>query len=251
MTAPRPGEAGNDPAAILLKLKVKLYADGADKAGMESLAARPYIRGFTTNPSLMRKAGVTDVEAFAKEVIAAIPDRSISFEVFSDEPSEMERQARKISSWGTHVFAKIPVMNTRRESTAALVRKLSAEGINLNVTAILTLEQVKEVAAALTPGVDSIVSVFAGRIADTGVDPMPIMIEAARILRPQLAHELLWASTRETLNIFQAEQAGAAIITVPHDILGKLGNLGTPLIDYSHDTVQTFFDDAKKSGFSL
>jgi len=241
----------NDPSAILTKLKVKLYADGADKAGMVALAAKPYIKGFTTNPSLMRKAGVTDVEAFAKEVVAAIPDRSISFEVFSDEPSEMERQARKISSWGTHVYAKIPVFNTRRESTAALVRKLSSEGINLNVTAILTLDQVKEVAAALAPGVASIVSVFAGRIADTGVDPMPTMVEAARLLQSQPAHELLWASTRETLNIFQAEQAGAAIITVPHDILGKLGNLGIPTLEVSHDTVQGFFDDAKKSGFSL
>lgn len=240
-----------DPAPILARLKVKIYADGADEPGMVALAAKPYIAGFTTNPSLMRKAGVKDVEAFAREVVAAIPDKSISFEVFSDELSEMERQARKISAWGKHVFAKIPVTNTRGESTAPLIRKLSAEGINLNVTAMLTLDQVRTVAAALAPGVAAIVSVFAGRIADTGVDPLPIMREAATILEPHPEHELLWASTREVLNIFQAEAVGAKIITVPHDILGKLGGLGTPLADYSLDTVKTFFDDATKAGFTL
>ncbi len=237
--------------AVLARLKVKLYADGADKAGMVALAAKPHIAGFTTNPSLMRKAGVADFEGFAKEIVAAIPAKSLSFEVFSDDFPEMERQARKISAWGRNVFAKIPVTNTRRESSAPLIRRLAAEGINLNVTAMLTLDQVREVAAALQPGVAAIVSVFAGRIADTGVDPLPLMTEAARILGPHPEHELLWASTREVLNIFHAEQAGARIITVPHDILAKLGALGTPLADYSLDTVKTFSEDARKAGFTL
>jgi len=232
-------------------LKVKLYADGADKAGMLEMYRKPFVKGFTTNPTLMRKAGVTDYRAFAREILEAIPDRPISFEVFSDEFDEMERQALEIATWGANVYVKIPVTNTRREPAYDLVRKLSHEGVKLNVTAILTLEQVRAVVDALSGGAPSNVSVFAGRIADTGVDPVPIMAESVRILRDAPAAELIWASPRELLNVFQADSVGCHIITATNDILKKLDLIGKDLADYSLDTVKMFYNDAKAAGFAL
>jgi transaldolase len=232
-------------------LKVKLFADGAEKKSMLELYADPAIRGFTTNPTLMRKANITDYEAFAHDILAAIPDRPISFEVFADDFDEMERQARLIRAWGPNVYVKIPVTNTRRESAAALVHKLSHEGIQLNVTALLTLEQVCEMAGALADGAPSNISVFAGRIADTGVDPVPIMAQAVRMLRPHPQIELIWASPRELLNVFQADAVGCHIITATPDILKKLSLVGKDLGEYSLDTVKMFACDAAKSGFTL
>lgn len=232
-------------------LRIKLFADGADKAGMIEMARLPYVRGFTTNPTLMRKAGVVDYKAFAREVLQAIPDRPISFEVFSDEFEEMDRQARQIAGWGPNVYVKIPVTNTRREPAYGLIRRLSAAGIKLNVTAILTLEQVREVAAALAGETPSVVSVFAGRIADTGRDPVPLMAAAVDLLRPHPREELLWASPRELLNVFQADAVGCHIITATNDVLKKLTLVGKDLAAYSLDTVKMFHDDAKQAGYSL
>jgi transaldolase len=232
-------------------LRVKLFADGADRAGILRMYANPLIRGFTTNPTLMRQAGVTDYEAFAKDILSAVRDRPISFEVFADEFAEMERQAFKISSWGENVYTKIPVTNTRRESSVELVRCLVRRGVKLNVTALMTLRQVKDVAAALAGGPPAYVSMFAGRIADTGRDPVPIMAEAVDILRPYPNIELIWASPREVLNIFHAEAAGCHIITATHDLLHKLALIGKDLDDHSLDTVKMFHRDAAQAGYKI
>jgi len=232
-------------------LKIKIFADGANLQDMLQAYKNKEVDGFTTNPTLMRKAGVDDYEKFAREVLAQIKDVSISLEVFSDDLSEMETQVRKIRSWGKNVYVKIPVTNTSGQSTTSLIRKLADEGAILNVTAILALDQVKEVAAALNPEVPSIVSVFAGRIADTGVDPVPIMKESLQILKSIPAAELLWASTREVFNVIQAQEAGCHIITVTPDILGKLPLLGKDLKERSLDTVKLFYEDGLKAGFKI
>ena len=236
----------------LSDLKVRIFADGADKAGILSLYANPLIKGMTTNPTLMRKSGIKDYEAFAKDILQSVTAKPISFEVFSDEFSEMRRQALKIAAWQKNVYVKIPVTNTRSESALPLVKELAQEGVQLNITAILTLDQVKGVAAALNPAVPSVVSVFAGRIADTGCDPMPLMRESLQALRGQPKAELLWASVREVLNIFHADECGCHIVTVPHDILGKaLKMVGTDLTALSLDTVKMFATDAQAAGFSV
>ena len=230
---------------------IKIFADGADKAGMLSMYNNPRIDGFTTNPTLMRKAGITDYIGFAKEILQTIDDKPVSFEVFADEFEEMERQAREIATWGSNVYVKIPVTNTKKLSSASLIKKLSAEGVQLNITAILSLEQVSEVADALKNGSSSFVSVFAGRIADTGVDPVPLMKRALEILKPVSNAELLWASPREVLNVYQAESIGCHIITATNDILKKLDLKGKDLEEYSLETVQMFFDDAQQAGYRL
>ncbi len=232
-------------------LKVKIYADGADRDGMLEMYAKPYIQGFTTNPTLMKKAGVTDYKAFAQEILQAIPDRPISFEVFADEFIDMERQALEIKTWGENVYAKIPVSNTRQEMAYDLIERLSSASVHLNVTAILTLEQVQNVADALKDGPDSIVSVFAGRIADTGVDPVPVMQEALTLLEVAPKAELLWASPREVLNIYQADNIGCHIITATNDLIRKLALGGKDLAEYSLETVQMFYDDAQSAGYTL
>jgi transaldolase len=207
--------------------------------------------GFTTNPTLMKKAGVKSYEEFAKAALKAIPDLPISFEVFSDDLPGMEREARKIAGWGKNVYIKIPVTNTKGESTAPLVKKLSHDGLKLNVTAILTLDQVKTVAKALSPDTPSIVSIFAGRIADTGRDPMPIMKDAVKVLKPLPKAELLWASTRELLNLIQAESSGCHIITITNDILKKVPQVGKDLSLLSLETVQMFYSDAQSAGYRI
>lgn len=232
-------------------LRISIYADGADVRDMVAARDAGIVTGFTTNPTLMRKCGVTDYAAFAKEALAATGDMPISFEVFADEFDEMERQARLISTWGEAVFVKIPITNTRGESSVPLIRRLSAAGVKLNITAILTLDQVREVVAALDPDTPAIVSVFAGRIADTGVDPVPLMREAASICAAKPKAELLWASPRELLNIFQAEECGCRIITVTSDLLKKLAMVGKPLDELSLDTVKMFYNDAAAAGFKL
>jgi transaldolase len=233
------------------QLSVKIFADGADVAGMVELYRKPYIKGFTTNPTLMRKSGISDYRTFALQVLQAIPDRPISFEVFSDEFDDMERQAREIASWGDHVYVKIPVTNTRRESACDLVRRLSHAGVKLNVTALLTLDQVRDVTAAVAGGAPACISVFAGRIADTGYDPVPLMAAAVELMRLAPNAELIWASPRELLNIFHADAIGCHIITVTHDILKKLSLVGYDLREYSLDTVKMFHTDAKQAGFTL
>lgn len=235
----------------LSDLRTKIYADGAELDGMLAMYRQPHIKGFTTNPTLMRKAGITDYAAFARQVLDAIPDRPISFEVFSDEFDDMERQAREITTWGRHVYVKIPVTNTRREPTYELVRRLSQSGVKVNVTAIMTLDQVAEVTAAVAGGAPSNISVFAGRIADTGVDPVPHMRRALEIMHPAREAELIWASPRELLNVVQAHDIGCHIITVTNDILKKLGLIGKDLSDYSLDTVKMFYDDATAAGFRI
>lgn len=236
----------------LSDLRVKIYADGADKPGMLSLAANPLIQGLTTNPTLMKKAGLTDFEAFARDILQTIKDKPISLEVFTDEFPEMRRQALKIAAWAPNVYVKIPITNTRGESSLPLCKDLAAGGVKLNVTAILTLDQVRGVAEALNPRVPAVVSVFAGRIADTGVDPMPLMRDCKRLLAHLPQAELLWASVREVLNIFQADDCGCAIVTVPHDILGKaIKMVGTDLAALSLDTVKMFAADAQAAGFKL
>jgi len=232
-------------------LKVKLFADGADRAQILKSHANPLIKGFTTNPTLMRAAGIRDYEAFAHDILSVVRDRPISFEVFADEFGEMERQAHKIAGWGDNVYVKIPVMNTRRDSSMELVRRLAHAGVKVNVTAIMTLEQVCNSIAALAGGAPSVVSVFAGRIADTGRDPMPIMTESVRLLASHPAIELIWASPRELLNIFQADDIGCHIITVTDGVLSKLQSVGKDLNDFSLETVQMFYNDAAKSGFTL
>ena len=236
----------------LKDLKVKIFADGADKAGMLQLNANPLIKGLTTNPTLMRKAGLTDFEAFARDILQSITDKPLSLEVFSDEFPEMKRQALKINGWAKNVYVKIPITNTRDESSLPLIKELAGEGVKLNVTAILTLEQVEGVAKSLNPKVPAVVSVFAGRIADTGVDPVAIMVESKKILKNLPHAELLWASVREVLNIFQANDCGCDIVTVPHDILAKAMKMaGMDLGELSLDTVKMFANDAKAAGFSL
>ncbi|HMD54301.1 MAG TPA: transaldolase [Phycisphaerae bacterium] len=233
------------------KLRIKLFADGADFDGIMKMYANPMIKGFTTNPTLMRKAGISDYEAFARKVLAAIPDRPVSLEVFADDFDAMEKQAKAIASWGKNVNVKIPVTNTKREFSGPLIRKLSAAGVVLNVTALLTLEQVKEVTDCLAKDTPAIISVFAGRIADTGSDPVPIMAEAVKIMRAKPKAELIWASPRELLNIFQADEIGCHIITATNDILAKLSLVGKNHDDYSLDTVQMFYRDAAAAGFSI
>lgn len=235
----------------LADLRVKLFADGADKAGMLEMYHNPLIQGFTTNPTLMRKAEILDYQAFALDILRAIPDRPISFEVFSDDFGEMEQQARKIAQWGENVYAKIPITNTGGESSADLVRLLAHAGVKLNVTALMTLDQVHHVSAALADGPQAFVSVFAGRIADTGRDPIPVMAAAVELLRMYPNIELIWASPRELLNIFQAETIGCHIITATNDILAKLRLVGKDLHKYSLETVQMFRDDAVKAGYTL
>jgi transaldolase len=232
-------------------LKIKIFGDGADKASILELTRKPYIKGFTTNPTLMRKAGVENYELFAKDILSLVTTLPISFEVFSDEFPEMERQARIINSWGANVYVKIPITNTKGESSFEVVRHLSEEGVKLNVTAVFTPRQVAHIAQALAPGVPSIVSVFAGRVADTGVDPIPLMKECKSILGKYPGVELLWASPRELLNIFQADEMGCDIVTVTPDILKKLDNVGYDLEQFSVDTVKMFFDDGQKAGYKL
>ncbi len=232
-------------------LRVKIFADGAEKASMLALAAKPWIAGFTTNPTLMRKAGVADYRAFAKDVLLAIPNRPISFEVFSDDFDEMERQANEIAGWGEQVYVKIPVTTTQGESSVGLIRRLVRDGVKLNVTALTTLGQVGCVADALSGSRSSYVSVFAGRIADTGRDPLPIMQAAVELLRPQPALELIWASPREVLNVYQADQIGCQIITVTPDLLAKLPLFGKDLASYSLETVRMFYEDARAAGYTL
>ena len=236
----------------LKDLTVKIFADGADKKGMLELNANPVITGMTTNPTLMRKAGVTDFEAFARDILQTITVKPLSLEVFSDEFPEMKRQALKINGWAKNVYVKIPITNTRGESSLPLIKELAAEGVKLNVTAILTLKQVEGVATVLDGKLPSIVSVFAGRIADTGVDPIPQMVQSKKILAGLPQAELLWASVREVLNMFQANDCGCHIVTVPHDVLAKgLKMSGMDLGELSLDTVKMFAADAKGAGFSL
>lgn len=236
----------------LAALNVKIYADGADKAGMLELYRNPLIKGMTTNPTLMKKAGITDYEAFAKDVLETVKDKPVSFEVFADDFKEMRRQALRIRDWQENVYVKIPVMSPAGEPSMELIRELAREGVKLNVTAILSEQQVAEVAAALEPSVPSVVSIFAGRIADTGRDPMPIVQAAHYSLLAQPNAEILWASVREVYNIFQADQARVQIVTVPHDILHKaISMCGRDLDALSLDTVQMFDCDAKAAGFTL
>ncbi len=234
-----------------MNFNVKIFADGAEKGAMLDLYAKPWISGFTTNPTLMRKAGISDYRAFAREILDAIPDRPISLEVFADQFPEMERQAHIIASWGENVYVKIPVTNTRREPSLELIHKLSHSGVKLNVTALLTLAQVRDASQALGGGAPSCVSVFAGRIADTGIDPVPIMCAAVEMIRIYPGMELIWASPRELLNVIQADRIGCHIITATSDILKKLDLIGRDLSDYSLDTVKMFHDDARRSGYQL
>jgi len=232
-------------------LNVKIFADGADKVDMLEMYAKPYIRGLTTNPTLMKKAGIKDYRAFCKDILTHIKDKPLSFEVFSDDFAEMERQALEIASWGSNVYVKIPVTNTKRETCYELVKKLGSKQVKMNVTAIMTLAQVRDVVEVLDPRVPSYVSVFAGRIADTGYDPLPMMTAAVEILKLAPAAELIWASPRELLNIFQADDIGCHVITVTNDILRKLTLVGYDLSDYSLDTVKMFYQDASLAGYKL
>ena len=233
------------------QLKVKLFADGADLKSMLALYRDPKIKGFTTNPTLMNKVGITDYESFAKEVLAAIPDHPLSFEVFADDLPSMLAQAKMIASWGPNVNVKIPITNTKGEFTGPIIKKLAGAGVQLNITAIMTLEQVKDVAENLSPETPAIVSVFAGRIADTGLDPMPIMRECVKILENLPKAELLWASPRELLNIIQADEVGCHIITATPDVLGKLKLLEKDLTEFSLETVQMFYNDAEAAGYTI
>ena len=236
----------------LSDLRIQIYADGADRAGILDLYAKPYIKGLTTNPTLMKRAGIRDYEVFARDILQTVTAKPISLEVFADEFPEMQRQARKIAGWGRNVYVKIPITNTRAESAVPLIRELAAEGVQLNVTAMLTLDQVRAVAQALNPAVPAVVSIFAGRVADTGVDPMPIMRAAREMLAGQPRAELLWASVREVLNIVQAEQCGCHIVTVTHDILAKAAKLlDMDLTELSLDTVKMFAHDAAAAGYRL
>jgi len=233
------------------ELRVQIFGDGADKAAMLELYRKPYIKGFTTNPTLMRKAGVTDYRGFALDILEHIQDRPISFEVFADDEKEMELQARQIAEWGENVFVKIPITNTRGESMLRLVRRLASDGIQLNVTAICALDQVQGACQALQDGAASFVSVFAGRIADTGRDPMPLMREAVAMVDAIVTARLIWASPRELLNIFQADEVGCHVITATSDVLAKLPLIGKDLHKFSLETVEMFYRDAVNSGFSL
>lgn len=233
------------------QLKVKIFADGAEKVGMLEMAAKPWIHGLTTNPTLMRKAGISDYKAFAHEILGLIRNKPISFEVFSDEFSEMERQAMEIASWGDNVYVKVPITNTRRELIYPLIQKLVARKVKLNVTALMTLEQVKGTVEMLDRGVPSYISVFAGRIADTGQDPLPLMVDSLKAMKTNPKAQLIWASPRELLNIFQADEIGCHVITVTNDILKKLSLVGYDLAEYSLDTVKMFYSDSEKAGYKL
>jgi len=235
----------------LEELNVKIFADGADRADMLNMYDNPIIKGLTTNPTLMKKAGIIDYKAFCLDILSIIKDKPISFEVFSDDFLEMERQALEIASWAENVYVKIPITNTLQEVSYPLVKRLAAKKVKLNVTALMTLEQVKAVASVLQPNVPSYVSVFAGRIADTGVDPVPLMDKAVKELQTNPLAELIWASPRELLNIFQADQIGCHVITVTNEILKKLSLVGYNLDNYSLDTVKMFFNDAKTAGYKL
>jgi transaldolase len=234
------------------KLNIHLYADGADKNGILSLYEKPHIKGLTTNPTLMNKSGIKDYEAFAREILETVTDKPLSLEVFTDDLVDMKRQALKISSWGSNVYVKIPITNSNGASCISLIKELADSGVKLNVTALMTLHQVSQVSGALNSAVPIVVSVFAGRIADTGTDPMPIMKAAKEILLDQPNAKLLWASVREVLNIIQAEESGCDIVTVPHDILEKAAKMyGMDLATLSLETVQMFAQDAARAGYTL
>jgi transaldolase len=235
----------------LAELRVKIFADGGDRDGIVEMSRRPYVAGFTTNPTLMRKAGVADYRRFAKDVLQAVPNRPISFEVFADDFAEMERQAREIATWGDCVFVKVPVSDTKGRSTAELVARLAGDRIKLNVTALLTLEQVETVSDALGDHAPSFISVFAGRLADTGRDPLPVIGAALERMRRFPRQQLIWASPREVLNIVQADAVGCHVITVTNDLLQKLDLLGKDPLQFSLETVQMFHDDAQRAGFKL
>ena len=235
----------------LSQLRVKIFADGADRESMLDMYARPYIKGLTTNPTLMRKAGIANYRAFAKDILSRINDKPVCFEVLADDFPEMERQALEIAGWADNVYVKIPVTNTRRETSRSLVKRLADRQVKLNVTAIMTLAQVQEIVPALNPATPSYVSVFAGRIADTGIDPLPLLQKAVEMLEVNTNAELVWASSREILNIFQADAVGCQVITVTKDILSKLSLVGYDLTEYSLDTVKMFCDDARAARFSL
>ncbi len=234
-----------------MKLKVKLFADGAEKAGMLEMYQNPLISGFTTNPTLMKKAGVSDYKAFAKDILSHIPDKPISFEVFSDEFDEMERQALDIASWGENIYVKIPITNTKGESCVPLITTLSEKEVKVNVTAMFTVQQVQSVIPGLSKGPGSYVSVFAGRIADAGLDPLPIMREVLGLIKDYPDIELIWASPRELYNVVQANDIGCDIITATNSILKKLPSLGKDLNQFSLETVQMFYDDASEAGYTL
>jgi len=233
------------------KLKIKLFCDGADLDSILSMYKQPYIQGFTTNPTLMRKAGISDYEAFGRKVLQSVPDRPISLEVFADDLETMEAQADKIATWGPNVNIKIPVTNTKGEFTGPLIKKLAAKGVVLNITALMTVDQVKAVAECLDVNTPAIISVFAGRVADTGVDPVVLMKDCLDALKDYPKAELLWASPRELLNVFQADEIGCHIITATPDILAKLKLVGKDLAEYSLDTVKMFYNDASMAGYSL
>ncbi len=232
-------------------LNIKIFADGADKAGMLEMYEKDFIKGLTTNPTLMKKAGITNYSEFAKDILSIIQNKPISFEVFSDDFDEMERQALEIASWGKNVYVKIPITNTKQEPCYDLIKRLTDQKVKVNVTALMTLEQVKNVVAVLNPEVPSCISVFAGRIADTGHDPLPLMTESIEIMKSNPKAELIWASPRELLNIFQADDIGCHIITVTNDILKKLSLIGYDLDEYSLDTVKMFYNDAQSAGFKI
>jgi transaldolase len=232
-------------------LSVQIFADGADKSGMLEMYNKSFIKGLTTNPTLMKKVGITDYEAFAKDILTSVKDKSISFEVFSDDFREMKRQALEIASWGDNVYAKIPVTNTLGESALELIHDLANAGVKQNVTALMTLEQVKEVSQALANGPSAYISVFAGRIADTGFDPVPMMAKSVEILSSSPQLELIWASPRELLNVFQADEIGCQVITVTNDILKKLSLVAYDLDTYSLDTVKMFYNDAEVAGYKI
>jgi transaldolase len=236
---------------LLSELKIKIFADGADKVQILRSKANPLIKGFTTNPTLMRAAGVTDYETFAREILDVVQDLPISFEVFADDFPEMERQARKIAAWAPNVYVKIPITNTGGESCMGLASRLSHSGVKINVTAVLTLDQIRHAISALAGGAPSVISVFAGRIADTGRDPVPVMAAAVGLLSSHPQIELLWASPRELLNIFQADDVGCHIITATEGVLSKLEIVGRDLLAYSLETVQMFHTDAVRSGYKL
>jgi transaldolase len=233
------------------QLRVKLFADGADLAAMKEMAANPLIKGFTTNPTLMRKAGIADYCAFARDVLNAIPNQPVSFEVFADDFDEMEAQALEIASWGSNVNVKIPVTNTKKQFSGCLIERLSRAGVKLNVTAVMTAEQVEHITECLAFETPAIISVFAGRIADTGRDPMPVMAQAVRIMKGKPNAELIWASPRELLNVFQADAVGCHIITATNDILKKLSSVGKDLDRYSLETVEMFYKDAKAANYTI
>jgi len=233
------------------RLKVKIFADGADKASMLEMNSRAYIQGLTTNPTLMKKAGITNYKEFCLDILSTIKKKPLSFEVFSDDFLEMERQANEIASWGDNVYVKIPITNTKGQSSADLVKNLTRNKIKVNVTALMTLDQVASTMNALDPAVPSYISVFAGRIADTGIDPVPVIAKAVEILKPNSCAELIWASPRELINVFQADEIGCQIITATNDIINKLKMVGYDLDQYSLDTVKMFYEDAKIAGYSI